>query len=59
MLTSLEIENFKRIGGRQRLDFAPLTLLLGANCAGKSSVLQARVYLPPVGRWTPSWAKAI
>jgi hypothetical protein len=45
MLTSLEIENFKGIGGRQRIDFAPLTLLFGANSAGKSSILQALVYL--------------
>jgi AAA15 family ATPase/GTPase len=31
MLTSLEIENFKGIAARQRIDFAPLTLLFGAN----------------------------
>lgn len=45
MLTSLEIENFKGIAARQRIDFAPLTLLFGANSAGKSSILQALVYL--------------
>lgn len=45
MLTSLEIENFKGIGARQRIDFAPLTLLFGANSAGKSTVLQALVYV--------------
>lgn len=45
MLTALEIENFKGIGARQRIDFAPLTLLFGANSAGKSSILQALVYL--------------
>lgn len=45
MLTSLEIENFKGIATRQRIDFAPLTLLFGANSAGKSSILQALVYL--------------
>jgi hypothetical protein len=45
MLTSLEIENFKGIRARQRIDFAPLTLLFGANSAGKSSILQALVYL--------------
>jgi predicted ATPase len=45
MLTSLEIENFKGIGVRQRIDFAPLTLLFGANSAGKSTILQALVYL--------------
>lgn len=45
MLTSLEIENFKGIAARQRIDFAPLTLLFGANSAGKSSILQALLYL--------------
>lgn len=45
MLTSLEIENFKGIGARQRIEFAPLTLLFGANSAGKSTILQALLYL--------------
>jgi hypothetical protein len=45
MLTSLEIENFKGIASRQRIDFAPLTLLFGANSAGKSTILQALLYL--------------
>jgi AAA15 family ATPase/GTPase len=42
MLTSLEIENFKGIGARQLVDFAPLTLLFGANSAGAR--LPARAY---------------
>src|SRR6516164_10161263 len=45
MLTSLEIENFKGIAARQRIDFAPLTLLFGPNSAGKSTILQALLYL--------------
>ncbi|ATB26891.1 AAA family ATPase [Melittangium boletus] len=45
MLTSLEIENFKGFAGRQRIEFAPLTLLFGANSAGKSTILQALLYL--------------
>jgi hypothetical protein len=45
MLTCLEIENFKGIGPRQRIEFAPLTLLFGANSAGKSTILQALLYL--------------
>jgi hypothetical protein len=45
MLTSLEIENFKGFAARQRIDFAPLTLLFGANSAGKSTILQALLYL--------------
>ena len=35
----------QRHGSSQRVEFAPLTLLFGANSAGKSSVLQALVYV--------------
>lgn len=45
MITSIEIENFKGFAARQRVEFAPLTLLFGANSAGKSSILQALLYL--------------
>lgn len=45
MLTSLEIKNFKGIAVRQRIDFAPLTPLFCANSAGKSTILQALLYL--------------
>lgn len=45
MIHSLALENFKGIGVRQRVDFGPLTLLFGPNSAGKSTVLQALVYL--------------
>ena len=45
MITAIELENFKGIAARQRVDFAPLTLLFGANSAGKSSILQGLVYL--------------
>ncbi len=45
MIHSLSLENFKGIAGQQRIDFAPLTLLFGANSAGKSTVLQALLYL--------------
>lgn len=45
MIRSLEIENFKGIAERQHIDFAPLTLLFGANSAGKSTILQALLYL--------------
>lgn len=44
MLTALEFENFKGFSLRQRIEFAPLTLLFGANSAGKSSILQAAIY---------------
>jgi energy-coupling factor transporter ATP-binding protein EcfA2 len=41
MLTSLETQNFKAFGDRVRFDLRPLTLLIGANGSGKSSVLEA------------------
>jgi len=45
MLTTLHLENFKGISDRQRIDFAPLTLLFGPNSAGKSTILQSLLYL--------------
>lgn len=48
MIRSFELQNFKGIAARQRIDFAPLTLLFGANSAGKSTVLQALLYLHEV-----------
>lgn len=45
MLTSLHLESFKGISDRQRVDLAPLTLLFGPNSAGKSTILQALLYL--------------
>lgn len=44
-LTRIEIENFKGIGKRQSIDLKPITLLFGANSAGKSTVLQALHYV--------------
>lgn len=44
-LTRIEIENFKGIGLRQRIDLRPITLLFGPNSAGKSTILQALHYL--------------
>jgi hypothetical protein len=48
VLTFLEVENFKGIAARQRIDLALLTLLFGANSAGKSTILQALLYLHEV-----------
>lgn len=47
-LVRVEIENFKGIGSRQAVEFRPLTLLFGANSAGKSTILQALHYLREV-----------
>jgi hypothetical protein len=44
MITGIGIENFKGIRERVKLDFRPITLLFGANSAGKSTVLHALHY---------------
>jgi predicted ATPase len=43
-ITAIELENFKGIGPRQRVELHPITLLFGPNSAGKSTVLQALHY---------------
>ncbi len=40
----MEIENFKGIGRRVRIDLRPVTLLFGPNSAGKSTILHAICY---------------
>lgn len=45
MITAIEIENFKGIRDRVKLDFRPITLLFGANSAGKSIIGDALNYL--------------
>lgn len=44
MLSSISIENFKGIGDKVDIDLAPITLLFGANSAGKSSIMHALHY---------------
>ena len=39
MIHSIELENFKGIRDRVRLDLKPVTLLFGPNSAGKSTVI--------------------
>lgn len=48
MIRAIEIENFKGVSVRQRIDFGSLTLLFGANSAGKSTMLQALLFLHEV-----------
>lgn len=48
MITAIEIENFKGIGPRQRIELKPLTLLFGPNSGGKSTILHALHYLREV-----------
>ena len=44
-LCAIELENFKGISTRQRIELSPITLLFGPNSVGKSTVLQALHYL--------------
>lgn len=44
-ITSITIENFKGVGERVTVPIRPITLLFGANSAGKSTILQALLYL--------------
>ena len=44
-LTHITIENFKGIRDRVEIPLRPITLLFGANSAGKSTMLQAMLYL--------------
>ncbi len=41
MITGISIENFKGIRDRVELELKPLTLLFGANSAGKTSIIHA------------------
>ena len=44
MITAIELENFKGVGDRVRIPIRPITLLFGANSAGKSTILHALHY---------------
>jgi len=45
VLTGLILENFKTFGGVHPIPLAPLTVIYGANSSGKSSILQALLFL--------------
>ena len=45
LLRALSLKNFKGFSDEVRIDLRPITLLFGANSAGKSSVLQALQYV--------------
>lgn len=44
-ITQITIENFKGIADKVEIPIRPITLLFGANSAGKSTILQALLYL--------------
>ena len=56
-ISSISIENFKGIGEKITIPLKPITLMFGANSAGKSTILQAmmtvRSFLEK-GHWEPS-----
>ena len=45
MITQWTLENFKSVSGPETLEFAPLTVLAGANSSGKSTVIQSILLL--------------
>lgn len=47
-LTKLVLENFRCFKNRQEIDFSPVTLLLGPNSAGKTTILIALFYLQQI-----------
>lgn len=48
LIRSISLENFKGFSEKVRIEIRPITLLFGANSAGKSSVLQALQYVREV-----------
>jgi hypothetical protein len=44
-ISAITIQNFKGIRDQVRIELKPITLLFGANSAGKSTVLQALLYV--------------
>ena len=47
-ITKITLENFKGISERTEVELKPITILFGANSAGKSTLLQAMLYLREV-----------
>lgn len=47
-ITSITIENFKCIGDAVTIPIRPITLLFGKNSSGKSTVIQALIYMSEV-----------
>ena len=44
-ITNITVENFKGVGSKVSIPLRPITLLFGANSAGKSTILQAMLYM--------------
>lgn len=52
MLSSWTVENFKSIGGRLTLPLSPITILVGANSSGKSSIIQSMLLIKQTLQYT-------
>ena len=50
MIKELQIKNFKAFGPLQKIPLKPITLIYGANSAGKSSILHSLMYLNEMQR---------
>jgi AAA15 family ATPase/GTPase len=49
-ITKLSLTNFRAFKNTQTIEFAPVTLLYGANNVGKSTVIMALCYLQKIIR---------
>jgi len=61
-ITKLSLTNFRSFKDTQTMDFAPVTLLVGPNSVGKSSVLMALFYLQQIiekGQCNPQKLEAL
>jgi hypothetical protein len=56
MITAIEIENLKCFSERQRIEFAPITLLYGPNNSGKSTAMYALLLF---GQWLESFSYSL
>ena len=54
MITEIDIEGFKSFRSSTRVAFSPLTILAGANSAGKSTILQSLLVLKQTLEFCPS-----
>lgn len=54
MLKRWSVEGFKSIGDRVNIDFSPLTVFVGANSSGKSTILQSILLLKQTVQYAPT-----
>ncbi|WP_109155951.1 MULTISPECIES: DUF3696 domain-containing protein [unclassified Azospirillum] len=54
MLSNWAIENFKSVGRKLSLDLAPITLFVGANSSGKSTIIQSMLLIKQTLQYAPT-----